>query len=712
MKTTQCVTTSADMAAPSIFGILFKQNMSDDSPQEEEQPNSNEEKHVKQNAITHPTVLADLQVLQQLSKQLQVAIVNTSINEHDKTAAQSMTSIAKKNDLASLYCRRAAALLTFANYDATMLVPLDILAVEASVSNPLLKETNQSAEMLEAVQQALKDAQAAAALASDQAILAEAHLLSAYCSRSLGEISNAQAFTALAASAFPDNAAIKDLAEQLDVEARTELVDLVPRLRMTFAKVSTLATADAQALKDMCRNNGENNDQPDQCEIKMSMPLTTTAVEQNAFWSQVAPHFQVFEVAAHSSWLNSLARLLHLNVHHCCALPHEARQLDAALQATFAILAHLLRSKAACSTFNLNMSDDSAAKTVEKLTQAAAFSTQSVVQNRIARNWIVQMWAPAVRRVMISTDQSPLIDLSCDVLMMLARLLQASGSLRQCTSMSHSLAYAQMGYNLAKAFCDVGNHGSLRLEIQCAEAYALALLQRANDYEKALMKFHEMLQVALNIGDQEYELRSRFHVVKTLRILGKEDIAHAELVLLLERSRSLNDVHMEAIAEYEMGKHFILQDDTYTALEHFRAAQALCNRTANCADSWRAASIQQAIAFYARLRPIARRGAIRCSASSLFVPTDDEENNDVESEFDGDEKNDKREDVQSKERRRAICIKDASIQPQSLMSTLFNQSDSNSLCGPKPKRTTSWREAVFATAWLNDNNSEPTAKIN
>ncbi|KAE9080818.1 hypothetical protein PF010_g22241 [Phytophthora fragariae] len=270
--------------------------------------------------------------------------------------------------------------------------------------------------------------------------------------------------------------------------------------------------------------------------------------------------------------------------------------------------------------------------------------------------------------------------------------------------MGHSLAYAEMGYDLAKQLRENGTDPAAwsRLEMQCAEAFATALLQRNAGHNEALKTFRDALQGALHVGDQEYELRARLHVAKTLRLMEEPEIAHAELVQLLERSRALNDVQMEAMAEYEMGEHFVQQEDLESAQEHFRAAQTLCNRTANCGDSWRPRSIQQAIAFYARLRPTARRGAMRCSVSTLLRSVSDEQEDDSDqSEAEGDSRDVlKQEEVpRPRERRQAFYLKKTSPQPRSLMSTLMSTISGNSLSGPKPKRTMAWRESVFTTTW-------------
>ncbi|KAG6969456.1 hypothetical protein JG687_00003200 [Phytophthora cactorum] len=691
-------------ATSSIFETLFKHKESHDNPQEDDGPSATKEKEpehqllppVKQPAllpVKQPTLLADLYLLQQLTKQLKETTLSSSSNNHDDDNAPSMS--AETESLATLYCRRAATLLAFVDYDATTSVPLDILALGPSASTSK-DEANQPVPMLEAVRQALQDSQAAAALTSSNATLAEAHLLSAYCSRSLGELSHARAFTALAATALPDSILITNLAEQLDVEARSDVADLLPKLRMSSAALSTLATTGvAQTIVNQQEVEENNNDQPELMVTKTpSSASPTIPVEQSSFWSQVATHFQVLEEAAHSSWLDKLERLMHQNVHHHCALPSETRQLDAALQATFASLALLLQSGAACSTLGLNMTDDAAARTLEKLTQAASSSPQLVVQNRTARKWIVQTWAPAVRRAVVSASKSPLIDLSSDVLLMLSRLLQASGSWRQCTAMAHSLAYAEMSYDLAKLFRGNFTDPSAwtRLEMQCAEAFAIAQLQRTTGHKEALKTFRETLQAALHVGDQEYELRARLHVARTLRLKHEPEIAHAELVQLLERSRALNDVHIEAIAEYEMGEHFVQQEDIGAAHEHFQAAQALCNRTANF-----------------------RRGAMRCSVSSLLHSVNDADNDDNdESEVQDGEESDMQEEEECqrpKERRQAFCLKETSLQPRSLMSTLMNTTGSNVLYGPKPKRTMSWRETVFASTWPGDSNAEEDTQL-
>ncbi|GMF38333.1 unnamed protein product [Phytophthora fragariaefolia] len=695
-------------SASSIFEMLFKQKECADTPQEEDVPTSSKSKEAVPQVllpVKQPTLLADLHLLQQLTQQLQAATLSIASNNHEDvdSLARPMTSNSEAESLATLYCRRAAALMSFADYDMTTTVPLDILASNSS-SNAACDEANQPAPILEAIRQALQDAQAAAALSSNNATIAEAHLLSANCSRSLGELSHARAFTALAAAALPGSAAITKLEEQLDVEARADDGELLPKLSLTSAVLPTLAGANTTNEIIEQEEGENNNDQPEQRAIKQSavdpMLLTASSAEQSSFWHQVAPHFLTIEEAANSSWLEKFERLMHLNVHHLCAQPSEVRQLDATLQAAFTTLALLLQSSTACSVLGLNMRDDAAARTLEKLTQAASSSPQTLVQNRTARKWIVCTWAPLVQLASLSGSNSPFIDLSRDVLVMLSRLLQASGSWRRCTAMGHSLVYAEMGYELAKRIRSYGTDPAAwtRLEMQCAEAFATNLLQRNSGHDEALKTFRDALLGALHVGDQEYELRARLHVAKALRVMEEPEIAHAELAQLLARSRALNNSHMEAVAEYEMGEHFVQEEELETAQEHFRAAQTLCNRTANCGHSWRPRSIQQAIAFYARLRPTSRRGAIRCSVSTLLRSVSEHEENDSDgSEEEDDSFESKQEEVEDhpKERRQAFCLKKTSPHPRSLMSTLIG----NSLSGPKPKRTMSWRESVFTSAW-------------
>ncbi|GMF30458.1 unnamed protein product [Phytophthora lilii] len=714
---------ATDAAATSIFEILFKQKKSYDSPQEDDVPTTNTAKEDAQQIslpVKQPTLLADLHLLQQLTQQLQTSTLSTASNNHEEIDGAQVGGNVETENLSTLYCRRAAALLAFVDYDATTMVPLDILAAGPSTST-VCHEANQPAPMLEAVRQALQDSQAAAALTTNNATIAEAHLLSAYCSRSLGELSHARAFTALAATVLPGSTAITSLAEQLDVEARADTTEFLPRLRLTSALLSVLSTTNnvSAAVVHEQEEDENNNDQPEQNATKpcavvplISAQMPLNPVEQSVFWQQVASHFQVLEEAAQSPWLEKLERLMHQNVHHCCALPSEVRQLDAALQAALATLALVLQSRVTCLALNLDMADDAAARTLEKLTQTATTSPQTLVQNRTARRWIVHTFAPAVRIASASASTSPLINLSSDVLLMLTRLLQASGSWRRCTAMAHGLAYAEMGYNLAKQLRgrNVDSAAWSRLEMQCAEAYSIALLQRVTGHEEALRTFRDTLQAALHAGDHEYELRSRLHVARTLRLMEEPEIAHAELVQLLARSRALNYVHIEAMAEYEMGEHLVQQEDIESAQEHFRATQTLCNRSANCGSSWRPRSIQQAIAFYARLRPTTRRGAMRCSVSTLLRVVNDEDSEQSEAEDDSEDKTAEEEESQRpKERRQAICLKKTSPQPRSLMSTLMNTTG-NAMSGPKPKRTMGWRESVFTTVWPGQTTDDDTTQ--
>ncbi|KAG7397664.1 hypothetical protein PHYBOEH_000350 [Phytophthora boehmeriae] len=701
-----------DAAASSIFERLFKHKEDADNPQEDEEPvPAKEDKEDEQKLATpiiQPTLLADLHALQLCTQQLQAATQKTASNNHDDDdeGTQPIPATAETENIAALYCRRAAALLAFVDHDATTTVPLDILA-----SRPFSDEANQPQPMLEAVQQALQDAQAAAALTLNNATLAEAHLLAAQCSRSLGELSHARAFTALAAAAMPGNTAITNLAEQLDVEAHTSEAGPRPSsgLKMTSAVLAGVVAASVQLGRTHHDEDEDNNDQNQTSgkSAPTSPSSDTTPAEQDTFWRQIATRFQVLEEAAQSNWLEKFERTVHQNVHHNCALPVEVRQLDTALQNALAMLALLLQSSHACSVLGLNRADDNFVRTLEKLGQAATSSPQTLVQNRTARQWIVHAWAPAVHLAASTpSDTDPslrhfdsrsiLIDLSHDLLLMLSRLLQASGSWRGCTAMAHSLAYTEMGHDLAKRVRsdDTDPASWSRLELQCAEARATALLQRSSGHEEALRIFRESLQAAIENGDQEYELRARLHITKTLRRMGKLEIAHAELEQLLARSRALNDVHVEAMAQYELGEHFVRREDLETAQEHFKAAQTLCNRTANCGNSWRPRSIQQAIAFYSRLQPTTRRGAMRCSVSTLLQAIDEEHDDDGNT-LEGEE-----EEQQSdgpKQRRQAFCFKNESPTHHSLMNTVIGSA--NDTPSIKPKRTMNWRESTLATMW-------------
>ncbi|KAF4320505.1 hypothetical protein BBO99_00007296 [Phytophthora kernoviae] len=231
----------------------------------------------------------------------------------------------------------------------------------------------------------------------------------------------------------------------------------------------------------------------------------------------------------------------------------------------------------------------------------------------------------------------------------------------------------------------------------CAETRASALLQRSSGYEEALKIFRASLQAAIDTGDQEYELRGRLHITKTLRLMDKPDVAHAELEQLLARSRALNDVHVEAMTQYELGEHFVQRDELETAQDHFKAAQTLCNRTANCGNSWRPRSIQQAIAFYSRLQPSTRRGAMRCSVSTLLQAIDEEQDDDGNMLQGEEEGEGEQESQRPKQRRQAFCFKNESPTNHSLMNTVIGAA--NDTPSMKPKRTMNWRESTLATMW-------------
>ncbi|OWY97719.1 hypothetical protein PHMEG_00031686 [Phytophthora megakarya] len=382
----------ADVSATSIFETLFKSKDAHDKPEEDTEDVVTEEKEPKQQLtlpVKQPTLLADLHLLQQLTEQIQIATLSTASNNHDDDNERSH---AEAEGLAILYCRRAAALLAFVDYDASTALTLDILASDNSDSN----DQNLPAPTLEAVRQALQDSQAAVALTSNNSTLAEAYLLSAYCSRSLGELSHARASTALAATALPGSTAILNLAAQLDVEARTDIGDLLPKLRMTSAALSTLATSSTSHAVVHQNDEENNNDSSEQnvtkqSELSPTSSTTTTTIptEKKLFWSQVATHFQVLEEASQSPWLEKLEHLIHLNVHHRCAQPNEVRQLDTTLQSALAALALLLQSNVTCTALGLDMKVDDAARTIEKLNQTASSSPQTFVQNRTGRKWLV-----------------------------------------------------------------------------------------------------------------------------------------------------------------------------------------------------------------------------------------------------------------------------------------------------------------------------------
>ncbi|RLN90632.1 hypothetical protein BBJ28_00012959, partial [Nothophytophthora sp. Chile5] len=326
--------TDAPAASPSTYELLFKHNKHL-QPQEDGAPNSTEE--IKQEVTVpakQPMLLADLHRLQELTQQLQAATLGTACNNHDDDTSESTPA----EDLAALYCRRAAALLAFADYDATTMVPLDALAAGLSSSGPSRDEANQAPAMLEAVRQALQDSQAAVVLTSASATIAEAHLLAAQCSRSLGELSHARAFTALAAAALPGSTTISHLDEQLAVEAQVGAAiaagpSFLPKLSMTSEMIAAMTAArEEQTESRSLQQQDDDEDNNDQPEPKGSPTCMTTlpspSAVEGAFWPQAATYFQVLEEAANSRWLEKVESLMHHNVHHRCAPPSDIHRLD------------------------------------------------------------------------------------------------------------------------------------------------------------------------------------------------------------------------------------------------------------------------------------------------------------------------------------------------------------------------------------------------
>lgn len=558
--------------------------------------------------------------------------------------AKAPQSESERSELASLYCQRAQRILGFVDYDASARFSTENSSTESSDTSSSEPEEQQEEDdehsshdstadddngLLASisVEKALEDAQTAIALAPS---FASGYFLAAQCSRCLGNTSRAIEHITLALRFAPQNASdIQQLANQLAVDANESPMQSHAPPLMT----------PAQILAIFENANQGDDEQTEQQQDEEESGQYTTADETEAFRQTLqAGHQRLASIAA-SSNLAKLEQMMHQNVHHQCAARNETQDLEIAFEDTASFLWKLLGNPATISALGLADRNDSR----DMLAIASSGgSARLLVENRSLRKWVSHTLAPAARRYPTQLGRAPLPSLdsltsqdACssrdqleqtqeavlamlvrDALLILTRLLLALAGWRRCTSMPHALLYAELCSDLAK---EVGARegsfsGLSRFEMLCNDAFGRGLLELTPDHNDALQIHQESFQAALAIRDANYELRSHHFIGQAYARMGELALAHAEFSEMLELSRKFGESQIECLAQYELGDCCMQRGNLAQANVHFKLAQTLCHQTAHARGSWRPHSMQQAIAFYAAMKP-SRRGAIRVVAA-------------------------------------------------------------------------------------------------
>lgn len=535
--------------------------------------------------------------------------------------------------LASLHCQRAQLILECVDFDASALLSSSLFSDaclgdagnDEPEENEHHDEEHDHGATMNSVEKALEDVSAAITLAPRSA---DGYFAAAQCARALGRTSRAHEFITQALQLEPDNPETQQLAKQLSVDSKeTPLESLAPPLMMSlqlFSSVFDVLNQEQQQDDDEPENhNGEDNG--------------------GTLYQHLLTGHQTLSTIFSSSWLQKLEQMMHQNVHHQCASRGEVRNLEKAFNDTSSLLWKLLEDSQTTSALSL-----SHASVMEMLAMVATTTTGShrlFVENRVLRKWIGQTLAPAVRRFLcslgrplaqeIGTDhasnnrqQVVAVALVRDTLLVLTRVLLAIAGWRRCTSMGHALLYAELCSDLAKEIgASEGSYSGLsRFEMSCSDVYARALLVLTSEHNDALQLHQESLQVAITTKDALYELRCHHFVGQAFMRMSELDLARAEFTEMLQLSQELGESQMECLAQYELGECCVQHGNLPQAQTHFKHAQTLCHQTANARGTWRSQSVQQAIAFYAAMKPT-RRGAIRIAPAkarqrrgSLFRP--------------------------------------------------------------------------------------------
>lgn len=576
---------SERMSKPSVYMKLFSCNSGDPSTEDpvEEQRSKYDSLETGQRS-TH----LGLEQLHGLS--IEIHRLNASSAKERAGKEDQPHQVTRTRLLIDAYCDRAASLLEYVNYDASAFLPQSYI----SRSIPQTNDRDQQSEnnddecpadtTILAVQQALEDLQAAITIGPSAS---KAHYLAGQCSRSLGSNEAALEYAKRAHDLDPENTDIQQFKKELQFNA-----DEATNSRLEAAQIPF----DLLSLSD---------DQPEQAEVE---PIDDISYREN-----LQSHYRSMEAIARSPLLAKMESTMHHNIHHQCASQQQVQTISKALSATASFLSTLLRDDAILRALCLDQT------AISKDLLSTNNGYRGLVENRTVRKWIVNTVAPATRRVIAGSTldcsttspsgQKVIRMIVRDVLVVLARLLLAVGSLKRCTVMPHALVYIKMVHDLVRELGDSATPEPwfLRLEMMSIDSYAVGLLDLTNEDAEALMLHQQSLQIAIHAHDRAYELRCHHHLGRALVRMQHLDLAESEFVQVLQQSRLLGDSAMECIAQYELGLCCIAQSDPAKAQKHFIQARRICNRTAHCSQTLRDQSIEHALEFYARVQTTRRR---------------------------------------------------------------------------------------------------------
>lgn len=544
--------------------------------------------------------------------------------------------------LAALYCQRAATLLEYADYDAAITLPAHVMSATVRTETSQQQQQQQQPEdsangndshlLVHAVSQALEDSAKASSL---EPAAPEGYILAAQCARSTGDLSEASKMIRLAVDKAPPDTEIAQLAKEIALETS----------QVTHDKPSSFPalTTSTEAIRFAEMSNGPNEHATNE---RLHHGRSTDHSDNNdsdeagtshESWHRIVSEFEALKAVSESQHLVKMEQMMHHNVHHRCADQEQVSRLDEALKTVMSFLVLFVKCR---HCLNVNVIDADEFEAIVKTKLERGDWHHSLIQNRTARKWMVEKLVTATR---VSSHLISEVDSSVDIprvgvgflrdaLVLLARVLLSTGCWRLCTSMPHAMAYAEMSYDLVKEL-SASNSGSppssssslssvpgfAQLEMACSDAYGVALREMLGDHNEALSLHQESLETAVLLKSHAYELRCHHHIGQTLLHMKEPVLAQAEFMQLLVLSQAEGDAAMEALAQYELGQCCVQRGEFDEAQVHFRYAQTICNQTANCSGTWRPQSIQQAIAFYAVLRPARRRDAMRYMAPAAGV---------------------------------------------------------------------------------------------
>jgi len=644
------------------------------------------------------TPVAGLALLRRLSQELQTA----------QSDAEPTTDKSLDHELiAALYVQRAATLLEYADYDASVSLPLDALACPIDASDQSLTQQQAEADerraqiMVHAVQQALEDATKALQLAPHRV---EGYFLSAQCFRSSGMTEDAGRMITEAVDMLPGNAQIVQLAKEIAVERATKEQATLTRFPVIITTPEAIAASIDSDLSHLAitdapeeTHEGDNNDEGDGSSVR-------------ATWQRIATEFETLRVISESPQLARLEDMMHSNVHHQCACSGDARHLEHALKTVISFLLLIIRS---CRVLGFAIDSQSLEDMIKAKLERADWY-HFVIQDRAVRKWIVQTLVPVTRSTPVSLESEPSIGVKLlrDGLVLLTRVLLAVGGWRRCTAMPHALGYAELSHDLAKELsssfssCSSSSssviQGLTRLEMACSDVFGVALRDLLSDFGEALALHQDSLETAVLTKDRAYELRCHHLIGQALLRMKEPVLAQAEFMQLLVQSQEEANAAMESLARFELGESCVQRGELDDALIHFKYARTICNQTGSCSGMWRMQSVHRAIDFYAALRPAKRRDAVMCASSlmlknmengGLQLPTRRPGGLFSESTFHDAMKHD--EPQQDREWHE--------IKASSVVSKLFasegsqpTASDSVKPAPVKPRRRGGWRDSVFS----------------